>query len=61
MFAGPEITLDRVFLQAARERDKLSYDTTTLQADVKAHIKELMDREVDAEQKFWLRLILKPS
>ena len=34
-------------LQAARERDKLSYDTTTLQADVKAHIKELMDREVD--------------
>lgn len=34
-------------LQAAREREKLSYDTTTLQADVKAHIKELMDRGVD--------------
>ena len=34
-------------LQAAREREKLSYDTTTLQADVKTHIKELMDREVD--------------
>lgn len=34
-------------LQATREREQLSYETSTLQADVKAHIKELMDREVD--------------
>lgn len=34
-------------LRAARERDQLSYETETLQSDVKAHLKALLDREVD--------------
>ena len=34
-------------LRAARERDQLSYETETLQGDVKAHLKALLDREVD--------------
>lgn len=34
-------------LYAAREREQLSYETATLQADVKSHIQELTGREVD--------------
>nr|WP_275967566.1 recombinase zinc beta ribbon domain-containing protein [Pseudoflavonifractor phocaeensis] len=34
-------------LRAARERDQLSYETETLQSDVKAHLKALLGREVD--------------
>ena len=34
-------------LQAAREREQLTYETASLKADVKMHIGDLVGREVD--------------
>ena len=36
----------QIGLQAAREREQLTYETSALKADVKAHISELVSREV---------------